>query len=76
MTSFVDSRGRHFVLACLIEKMDHSPFGLWHITHVHDKFRYKTHARPILPPVPVDGVSTLRNKDARCMSVENDVFGL
>ena len=56
--------------------MDHSPFELWHIIHVHDKFRYQIHTRPILPPVLVDGVSTLRNMAARCMSVENDIFVL
>ena len=65
-----------FVLACLIEKLDHIPFGLWHITYVHDKFRCQIHTRPILPPIPVDGVSTLRNMAARFMSVENGIFGL
>ena len=59
MTSFVDSHDWQIVLACSIEKMDHSPFELWHI---NDTFRYKVlHTMPILTPVPLRQVGITRN---------------
>ena len=49
MTSFVDSHDWHFVLVCLIEKMDHSLFECI----LHDTFWLQVNARLILPPVPL-----------------------
>ena len=75
MTSFVDSHDWHYVFACLIKKMNHSPSKLWHFTwSILVPGTYQADFAPPPPHLyPLDEVSTLQNMANCCMSVKRDI---